>query len=88
MPGASDLARPWLNGETVLFGMPDTIMEPRDCFTSLLEYHRAEEAVLSLGLFPTDNPKKFGMVGTDSDGNVTIKDVDITVPIDLIKEVT
>jgi glucose-1-phosphate thymidylyltransferase len=70
MPSALDLARPWLNGETILFGMPDTIIEPADCFRRLLEYHRAEDADLTLALFPTDNPTKFGMVEFDGAGNV------------------
>lgn len=71
MPFAIDLARCWLNGETVLFGMPDTIIEPLDSFERLLAFHQQSEAVLTLGLFPTDNPSKFGMVETDSNHNVT-----------------
>jgi glucose-1-phosphate thymidylyltransferase len=70
MPSAIDLATPWLIDETVLFGMPDTIIEPKDCFRRLLEYHRVESNVLTLALFPTDNPSKFGMVETDADGSV------------------
>lgn len=71
MPSAIDLARPWLNGETVLFGMPDTIIEPNDCFHRLLADHNETAADLTLALFPTDNPSKFGMVGIDATGTVT-----------------
>jgi glucose-1-phosphate thymidylyltransferase len=71
MPSAIDLARPWLDGETVLFGMPDTIIEPADCFRRLLAYHEVEKADLTLALFPTDNPSKFGMVEIDERGSVT-----------------
>lgn len=70
MPSAIDLARPWTNNDTVLFGMPDTIIEPKDAFQQLLAYHKSEDAMLTLGLFPTSNPSKFGMVDVDEDGNV------------------
>ncbi len=71
MPAAIDLARCWMKEDTVLFGMPDTIIEPRDNFETLLRYHHEQQAVLTLGLFPTDNPTKFGMVELDDNANVT-----------------
>jgi glucose-1-phosphate thymidylyltransferase len=72
MPFALDLAYPWLSGgETVVFGMPDTIVEPKDAFIRLLDHHKAQDADLTLGLFATDTPWKFGMVGFDSQGRVT-----------------
>ena len=70
MPQAIDLARPWLDDHTVLFGMPDTIIEPDDCFSRLLAFHDQEMADLTLGLFPTTNPSKFGMVELDGGINV------------------
>lgn len=70
MPSAIDLARPWLTDETVLFGMPDTIIEPRDAFSKLLDFHHDQGDVLTLGLFATDNPAKFGMVDFDRTGRV------------------
>ncbi|MEO5364950.1 MAG: nucleotidyltransferase family protein [Magnetococcus sp. WYHC-3] len=70
MPGAIDLVRPFLTDELVLFGMPDTIIEPRDAFARLRSYHRQQQADLTLGLFPTDHPQKFGMVGVDGEGTV------------------
>lgn len=70
MPSAIDLVRPWLNGETVLFGMPDTIIEPADCFPRLLADHNETGADLTLALFPTDNPSKVGMVEIDGEGRV------------------
>ncbi len=71
MPFALDLAYPWLNGATVVFGMPDTIIEPKDAFVKLLDYHDGVEADLTLGLFATDTPWKFGMVGFDEQHHVT-----------------
>lgn len=71
MPYALDLVTPWLKGqETILMGMPDTIFEPRDAFQKLLIAHQEWEADLTLGLFSTDSPQKFGMVDIDSDYNV------------------
>lgn len=72
MPGAIDLARPWVGDDTVLFGMPDTIIEPKNCFTKLLAHHRTNESDLTLALFPTDNPTKFGMVDVADDGKVRL----------------
>lgn len=67
MPAALDLARPWLGGATVLFGMPDTILEPEDCFHRLLDTHRQRLADVTLGLFRTQEPWRFGMVEEDGD---------------------
>lgn len=71
MPYALDLVTPWLKGdETILMGMPDTIFEPRDAFQQLVSAHKNWEADVTLGLFPTESPQKFGMIGLDSDYNV------------------
>lgn len=71
MPYAIDLVTPWLKGdETILMGMPDTIFEPRDAFRRLLNAHQDWKADLTLGLFQTDSPQKFGMIGLDADYNV------------------
>ncbi len=66
MPYALDLARPWLHDETVLFGMPDTIFRPEDAFQKLLVAHRHVSADVTLGLFPTTTPERFGMVEFDN----------------------
>ena len=70
MPTAINLARPWIGDATVVFGMPDTIIQPIHALKELLEFHQEHEAMLSLGLFPTDQPQKFGMVEFDDDRNV------------------
>jgi glucose-1-phosphate thymidylyltransferase len=54
--------------------LPDTIVEPTDAFVQLLATHRAAEADLTLGLFPTDRPQQFGMVRMDGDRPVEIVD--------------
>jgi len=71
MPYALDLVTPWLKGnELVLMGMPDTIIEPHDAFRRLVEAHQNWGADLTLGLFRTNCPQKFGMVGLDAEYNV------------------
>lgn len=71
MPFALDLAYPWLRGETVVFGMPDTIVEPKDAFAQMLHRHWATGADLTLGLFATEAPWKLCPVETDDQGRVT-----------------
>jgi glucose-1-phosphate thymidylyltransferase len=75
LPSALDLARPWVDGRTVLFGMPDTIIEPAAAFRKILAAHRRLRADLTLALFPTTTPSKFGMVDLGRNGLVhAIKD--------------
>ena len=70
MPTAINLAHPWIGDATVVFGMPDTIIQPTCALKDLLKFHQEHEAMLSLGLFPTDTPHKFGMVEFDKNQNV------------------
>lgn len=71
-PGLShalDSAYHLVKGKTVLFGMADTIMEPKDVFRHLLDAARPEDKVV-LGLFEVTRPEKFGMVDFDREGVV------------------
>jgi glucose-1-phosphate thymidylyltransferase len=70
MPYTLDQAWPWLNQETVLFGMPDTIFMPEDAFAQMLAEHERSEADVVLGIFPTNEPERFCPVEIDSRGNV------------------
>jgi glucose-1-phosphate thymidylyltransferase len=71
MPYAIDLASPWLRGdETIIMGMPDTVIEPKNVYHRLVDFHWAEQSDLTLGLFRTANPSKFGMVSLDEHYNV------------------
>jgi glucose-1-phosphate thymidylyltransferase len=70
MPAAIDLARPWLHQATIVFGMPDTIITPITALKDLLADHISSQADLSLGLFKTDRPHKFGMVECDNQNRV------------------
>jgi len=75
MPFALDLAQPWSADATTVFTMPDTLIEPSDSTARLLRSHMHAQADLSLGLFETDNPAKFGMVGLDNENRI-VKFVD------------
>jgi len=70
MPDALNLAYNWIKDSIVLFGMPDTIIEPNDVLSRLVEFHNLKKYDLTLGLFKTDNPSKFGMVEFTLDGKV------------------
>jgi len=70
MPGALDLAYAWAGDATILFGMPDTMIEPKDAFKKMLADHHGSGADVTLGVFPTDNPQKFGMVEFNDSGEV------------------
>ena len=70
MPYTLDQAFSWLNAETVLFGMPDTIFAPADAFALLLAEQRARQVDVMLGVFPTDAPQKLSPVELDADGRV------------------
>jgi glucose-1-phosphate thymidylyltransferase len=56
MPHAINLVRPFAAGATVCLGMPDTMVEPLDCYEALLAAHHAWRADLTLGVFDTDEP--------------------------------
>jgi glucose-1-phosphate thymidylyltransferase len=70
MPYALDLAKNLTRDNVVIFGMPDVIFHPRDAFDQLLGVHLGERNDLTLGLFPTTTPQKFGMVELDAEGHV------------------
>ncbi|MCX7791481.1 MAG: sugar phosphate nucleotidyltransferase [Chloroflexaceae bacterium] len=70
MPFALDLARPWVRDATVLFAMPDTIIAPQETLALLAQGHRQTPADVTLGLFRTDAPHKFGMVALNGAGKV------------------
>lgn len=76
LPSALNLAHPWTGDEDVtVFGMPDTFFEPEDAFKVLLQNHKHRRADVTLGLFPTNNPEKYGMVAFD-DTNSFVSTVD------------
>ena len=76
MPYALDLAAPWIGDATTLFSMPDTLVTPADTMARLLKHHQACGSDLTLGLFHTTTPHKFGMVERDAAGRRIVNFID------------
>lgn len=65
MPHALAEVSEWSEHNTVAMAMPDTIIEPDDCFVELLSTHRSCRFDLTLGVFPTDAPHRAAPVRVD-----------------------
>jgi glucose-1-phosphate thymidylyltransferase len=66
---AIDASYHLIKGQRVYFGMPDTIISPKNVFQIMKNTFQKEIDVL-LGLFVTNTPEKFGMVETDNNKKV------------------
>jgi len=66
---ALDSAYHLTKGKTVFFGMADTIMQPRDALQRAFT-QMDNETDVTLVMFPTERPEKFGMVRLDSNNQV------------------
>jgi len=75
MPDALDQGYPWIKDDVILFGMPDTIFQPKTAYLEMLNEFNQTSADLVLGLFPTRTPERFGMAQFD-DQNRLILTVD------------
>ena len=76
MPFALDQAYPIVGESDVVFGMPDTMFGPPDAVKLTLDSLHENQADLVLGLFPTTQPQKFGMVDFDPETNRYIHCID------------
>ncbi len=70
MPFALNLAQPWVGQAQTLFAMPDTLITPPATLARLTEAHHRRGADVTLGLFPTVTPHKFGMVALAATGRI------------------
>ncbi|MBD1876682.1 dTDP-glucose pyrophosphorylase [Nodosilinea sp. FACHB-131] len=70
VPFSLNQAYPFLRGATVVLGFPDILFEPGDAYQVLLERLHGGTADVVLGLFPTDQPEKVGVVDFDESGVV------------------
>ena len=59
MPCTMDVAWPSIKENTVLFGMPDTILAPTNAMSSLVSQHRANKAGSDFRFSPPTNPKSY-----------------------------
>jgi glucose-1-phosphate thymidylyltransferase len=70
LPHAVRCARSWLDGADVVFAMPDTIVLPPDALRQVHERRVQSGADLTLGVFPVEEPERFGPVEVAPDGAI------------------
>ncbi len=70
VPFTIDQAFPFINNAVILFGFPDILSVPDDCFRRLLCAQNVSNADIVLGLYEADKPQKMDMVELDSDKRV------------------
>lgn len=89
-PGLVDAinsAQHLIKNKTVLFGMPDTLVQPTECYQGLLELID-QGADIAIGLFKTNQPQKFGMVYYDNETKATFfGDEEINTKNLLVKQI-
>jgi glucose-1-phosphate thymidylyltransferase len=71
IPQALEIARPWLEGEDVVFAMPDTIVFPQGALARVHADRVETNADVMLGIFPTDEPERLAPVEIDASGKIT-----------------
>lgn len=70
VPFTLDQAYPFVQDAAVVFGFPDILFSPEDAYCRILSRLYQGRADVVLGLFPTDQPHKAGMVDVDDQGRV------------------
>lgn len=75
VPYTLDQAYPFIKDDTILFGFPDIIFQPRDAFIKLLAKLEKTNADIVLGLFASTHPHNEDMVDFKNDG--TIRGIEI-----------
>ncbi len=72
VPYTLDQAYLFVQKAIVVLGFPDILFQPDDVFTKLLVRQVTSKADVVLGLFPTAQPQKAGMVDFDTEGRVRL----------------
>jgi glucose-1-phosphate thymidylyltransferase len=70
VPYTLNQAYPFIHGAIVALGFPDILFQPVDAFQHLLARQARTGADVVLGLFPTENYRKVGVVDFDATGRV------------------
>ncbi|NJL38257.1 MAG: dTDP-glucose pyrophosphorylase [Leptolyngbyaceae cyanobacterium SM1_4_3] len=70
VPYTLDQAYPFVQDAIIALGFPDILFQPQDAFVKLLARQAERGADVVLGLFPTEQPSKAGMVDFDETGRV------------------
>jgi glucose-1-phosphate thymidylyltransferase len=70
VPFTLNQALPFLGDKIIAFGFPDILFWPESAYDTILRRLNDSLADIVLGLFPTDEPSKVGLVDFDSRGRV------------------
>lgn len=70
VPYTLNQAYPFVQDSLVALGFPDILFQPPNAYTRLIVRQRVRQADVVLGLFPTTNPHKVGVVDVDATGQV------------------
>lgn len=71
VPFSLDQAYPFVKDAIIAMGFPDILFSPGDAYAALLERLQTTQADVVLGLFPTDQPDRVGLVDFDEHGVVS-----------------
>ncbi|MEM9265754.1 MAG: sugar phosphate nucleotidyltransferase [Cyanobacteria bacterium P01_F01_bin.13] len=71
VPFSLNQAYPFVKDAIIAMGFPDILFSPADAYTQLINRLQTTQADVVLGLFPTDQPGKVGLVDFDSAGVVS-----------------
>jgi len=66
VPYSLNQAYPFIQGKMIAMGFPDILFQPKDAFVKLLQRQAQSNAEVVLGLFPTQQPERVGVVDFDS----------------------
>jgi glucose-1-phosphate thymidylyltransferase len=69
-PFTIDQAYPFFKNALILFGFPDILWIPNDCFCELISAQQKSNADIVLGLFKADRAQKMDMVELDPDSRI------------------
>lgn len=71
VPFSLNQAYPFVKDAIVAMGFPDILFSPSEAYVRLVSRLQNSQADVVLGLFPTDQPDKVGLVEFDQDGVVS-----------------
>ena len=70
VPFTIDQAYPFYKNALTLFGFPDILSTPSDCFCTLINVQKDLNSDIVLGLYKADKPQKMDMVELDSENRI------------------
>lgn len=71
VPFSLNQSYPFVQDAIIAMGFPDILFSPTDAYARLIDRLQHSQADVVLGLFPTDQPEKVGVVDFDDQGVVS-----------------